>query len=554
MDNIDVAGTLAFYAKLAELHEQNPYKIKAYAAAAFNLRKVKQPLQSMTQPEVEAIPGVGKSVSKAIVELAGSGRFPELEALERETPPGVLEMLHIKGLGPKKVHIIWKSMGLLSVEALLDACRENRLVAQSGFGYKTQAEIIKAIEFAEAGKGSLHYARAEPDGLKILEALQQIPDSRASATGDFRRCMEVLQSLEFLSSAGVAEVQQALEASLCTDISVEGSLFRARAQCGLPVHVVLESNRLFDIRLLETTGPAHHIFTLGGPPADEAGSEAAMYQSLGFHFVPPEVRDHEQALSLAAKAPFDDLISFEHLQGVLHNHSTWSDGLNNIEEMALACKNAGYTYFAICDHSRSAAYAHGLEPERVLQQFKEVDALNEKLKPFRIFKGIESDILSDGSLDYEDDLLAQFDLVVASVHSNLKMDEAKATARLLRAIEHPATTILGHPTGRLLLLRGGYPIDHQKVIDACAANKVAIELNAHPYRLDIDWRWVYKAMEKGVMISINPDAHEQGGIADMRFGVLAARKGMLKRQYCLNALSLAEFEAYLAEKKAFRRA
>jgi DNA polymerase (family 10) len=236
----------------------------------------------------------------------------------------------------------------------------------------------------------------------------------------------------------------------------------------------------------------------------------------------------------------------------LHNHSTWSDGLNSIEEMARACIDGGYTYFGICDHSRSAGYAGGLSAERVLQQMEEIDALNAKLAPFRIFKGIESDILGDGSLDYEADILARFDMVVASVHSNLKMDEDKATERLIRAVENPYTTILGHPTGRLLLIRRGYPIDHRKVIDACAANGVAIEINAHPYRLDIDWRWLDYCMEKEVMISINPDAHEKSGIHDMQYGLLAARKGLLRRRFCLNALSCAEFEQYLAMRKSQR--
>lgn len=551
MDNIDVASALGFYAQLSELHEQNPYKIKAYAAAAFNLRKVKQPLNTMTLAEVEAIPGVGKSVSKAIVTLAGTGSFPELEALAQETPPGVLDMLRIKGLGPKKVRVIWKELGLLSVEALLDACRENRLVTASGFGYKTQAEVIKAIEFAEAGKGSLHFARAEPDAQRILDALHQIPGSLASTSGALRRCMEVLQCLEFISSAKPMDILQALESSQCTDVVASESAISAKASCGLPVEVLPVHADAFHRSLLLHTGPEAHLAALGPIPEHLQTGERELYRHLGFSFIPPEVRDHPQALQEAAKSDFSDLISFEQLQGVLHNHSTWSDGLNTLEEMALACKNKGYSYFAICDHSRSAAYAHGLETERVFQQFKEIDALNEQLKPFRIFKGIESDILADGSLDYPDEVLAGFDLVVASVHSNLKMDLEKATQRIIRAVEHPATTILGHPTGRLLLLRSGYPIDHEKVIAACAAHKVAIELNAHPYRLDIDWRWVYRAMEQGVMISINPDAHEKEGIGDMRYGTLAARKGMLKRQFCLNALSLAEFEAYLADKKAF---
>ncbi|MBU6325135.1 MAG: DNA polymerase/3'-5' exonuclease PolX, partial [Bacteroidetes bacterium] len=375
MDNIDVASTLGYFAKLAELHEQNPFKIKAYAAAAFNLRKVKQPLQDMTLAEVEAIPGVGKSVSKAIVTLANTGSFPELEELERETPAGVLDMLHIKGLGPKKVHTIWKSMGLLSVEALQDACRENRLVAQSGFGYKTQSEIIKAIEFAEAGKGSLHYARAEPFGYRILEELQKITESKSSTTGAFRRAMEVLQSLDFISTASAGQIMKALEVSECTDIEDSGTSVIAKSLCGLPVHVLRVDEGSFYHQLLLSTGPEEHTTALGQISASSCSDEQSMYQSRGLHFIPAEVRDHPKALEEAVKGDFSDLISFEQLQGVLHNHSTWSDGLNTLEEMALACKSKGYAYFAICDHSRSAAYAHGLETERVLQQFIEVEAL-----------------------------------------------------------------------------------------------------------------------------------------------------------------------------------
>jgi DNA polymerase (family 10) len=243
------------------------------------------------------------------------------------------------------------------------------------------------------------------------------------------------------------------------------------------------------------------------------------------------------------------LLQYSDIKGVLHNHTTYSDGLNSVEEMALYAMEIGMEYLGICDHSKTAGYARGLQVERVLQQFEEIDTLNQQLWPFKIFKGIESDILSNGDLDYEPEILSGFDLVVASVHSNLNMTQEKAMDRLLRAIENPYTTILGHPTGRLLLMREGYPIDHHKVIDACAANGVAIELNAHPYRLDIDWRYIDYAMEKGVMVSVNPDAHEKMGYLDMHFGVLSGQKGGLQTSQTLNALNLVEFEAYLAKRK-----
>jgi DNA polymerase (family 10) len=239
------------------------------------------------------------------------------------------------------------------------------------------------------------------------------------------------------------------------------------------------------------------------------------------------------------------LVSSSDIRGILHNHSTWSDGINSLEEMSVHVRDQGYEYFGICDHSRSAFYANGLSAERVIEQMAEIDRINEKLAPFHVFKGIESDILGDGSLDYEDDILSQFDLIVASIHSNLRMDEEKAMSRLITAIENPYTRILGHPTGRLLLARQGYPIDHRKVIDACAANGVAIELNANPLRLDIDYTWLDYCMEKEVFVSINPDAHSRSQVAYVKYGVLAARKGGLKVEHCLNALSLEDFSSWL---------
>jgi DNA polymerase (family 10) len=248
----------------------------------------------------------------------------------------------------------------------------------------------------------------------------------------------------------------------------------------------------------------------------------------------------------------DKLITYQDLRGVVHNHSTYSDGLHSVEEMARQARSMGLEYFGICDHSQTAFYANGLKPERVLEQMLEIDRLNAQMSPFRIFKGIESDILNDGSLDYTPEILAMFDLVVASVHSNLGMDIEKANQRLKTAIENPFTAILGHPTGRLLLLRTGYPIDHRYIIDACIANGVAIELNAHPYRLDLDWRWIDYAIGKGGVISINPDAHQKEGLSDMQYGINVARKGYMTAEHCLNAKGLAEFEAWLSSRKQGR--
>ena len=267
---------------------------------------------------------------------------------------------------------------------------------------------------------------------------------------------------------------------------------------------------------------------------------------MHLQYIVPELREGLQEAELAREGKLPELIQFSDLKGVLHNHTTYSDGVHTLKEMADHCKGLGYEYLGICDHSKTAVYANGLSIDRVLEQQLEIDRLNAGYQGFRIFKGIESDILGDGSLDYPEEILKTFDFVVASVHSNLKMSEEKATERLIKAIENPYTTILGHPTGRLLLARPGYPVDHKKIIDACAANRVSIELNAHPYRLDIDWRWIPYCLEKGVAVSVNPDAHHREGFQDMYYGICAARKGMLTRQTCLNAMGLQEFEAYLA--------
>ena len=278
-------------------------------------------------------------------------------------------------------------------------------------------------------------------------------------------------------------------------------------------------------------------------------SEEEIFESLGLQFIEPELRESSSIINIAKTNKIPKLIEYADLKGILHNHSTYSDGMNTLQEMAEYCKELGFQYFGISDHSQTAVYAQGLKPEKVLLQQKEIEKLNKQLAPFKIFKGIESDILNDGSLDYEEEILKTFDFVVASVHSNLKMDEEKATKRLLKAIENPYTTILGHPTGRLLLAREGYPIHHKKIIDACAANNVIIELNAHPYRLDIDWGWIPYCIEKGVKISINPDAHQKEGLKDMRYGIYSARKGMLDNKNCFNALSLEEIEKYFNKRK-----
>jgi len=442
------------------------------------------------------------------------------------------------------------------VEDLFDACRQNRLVEVSGFGYKTQQTILAAIEFSYGAKGKFHLARVMPYAESFLRGMRSVfGDEQHEFTGEYYRKSDVIEHLVLLTTA---MEMSGITASDWDAIATEGGpdllgwtvdeatgVLKHEQGFVMEMEVVMHAD--FDRMLFERGAASRHIELLGYTATDWKGSDRDTYAHKGVNFVVPCRREGHREFERPVEET--SLLKYSDIKGVLHNHTTYSDGLNSVEEMALYAMEIGMEYLGICDHSKTAGYARGLQVERVLQQFDEIDTLNQQLWPFKIFKGIESDILSNGDLDYEPEILRGFDLVVASVHSNLNMTQEKAMDRLLRAIENPYTTILGHPTGRLLLMREGYPIDHHKVIDACAANGVAIELNAHPYRLDIDWRYIDYAMEKGVMVSVNPDAHEKMGYLDMHFGVLSGQKGGLQTSQTLNALNLVEFEAYLAKRK-----
>jgi DNA polymerase (family 10) len=371
---------------------------------------------------------------------------------------------------------------------------------------------------------------------------------KTELTGDIRRFCETLESIDIITTAPRTDaIAFMAECGLQPD---GDALFRDAAGFLFQIHFAEKEN--FSHRWIETTGNDAHLLEIGFaniPPL--SGTEEDAYSSLGMPFILPELREGRGE---SRKEQTATLIEYSHLKGVLHNHTLYSDGLHSLKDMAEHAVNIGLQYLGICDHSRSASYAGGLQVEQVLTQFAEIDALNAQWTNFRIFKGIESDILSDGSLDYPDEVLSQFDFIVASVHSNLKMAEDRAMQRLIRAIENKYTTILGHPTGRLLLVREGYPVNHRYLIDACAANGVCMELNANPYRLDLDWRWIDYAMEKGVMIAINPDAHEKEGYYDMYYGSLVARKGGLTREMTLNAMNLHEFTNWLGAHKTQRNA
>jgi DNA polymerase (family 10) len=558
MENKAISRTLRLLSQLMELHNENPFKIKSVANAAFKVDKLPYPVRTKSLEEIALIDGLGKSMSAKVWELLQTGTMTELQNILNETPEGIVEMLGIKGIGPKKIMVIWKELAIENIGELYYACNENRLIEAKGFGLKTQEEIKKVIEFQMAAHGKFLYAQAEPLVNKLQEDLSVWLNSISGSpllgvAGAYRRCLEILEEIDFV--IGAENIQEVLDKigsfePLQFDPQ-DGNALIALSPFGLKIRLHLSSKTDFYRNWFRITGNGEHVAEVlklaGDGPFED---ELAIYTKGGLAFVEPELREGLGEIELARTNSLPKLIEYKDLKGSLHNHSTWSDGVHTLEEMALYCRDhLQLEYLGMCDHSKSAFYANGLNEQRIFGQHQEIDALNVKLAPFKIFKGIESDILYDGSLDYSDDILKTFDFVVASVHSILRMDEDKATSRLIKAIENPYTTILGHPTGRLLLSRKGYPIDYAKVIDACAANNVVIEINANPLRLDLDWRWHQYALNKGVLLSVNPDAHRMEGFHDMRYGILIGRKGGLQAKQCLNAFSLAQISEYFQNKK-----
>ncbi|MEM9887525.1 MAG: PHP domain-containing protein [Bacteroidota bacterium] len=543
MTNKAIAQSFQLLGQLMQLQGENPYKIRSYENAYRKLRSWEVPLSSMTDEEITAISGVGKAIHGKIRELLDNGKMNTLERYKTQVPAGVQEMLQIKGFGAKKIKTIWQDLGAESIGELLYAVNENRLIELKGFGAKTQEDLRQKLEYYQQSKDQFHYARLEAVAEAVLEELRQLlPTGKIELTGKIRRKMPVLSQIEVLIAADDGSREKIAQRYATEKMAGDTMDIRFGEQ-QIPVRLYYCEEANFGQKQIEYTGNTAFVASLrlDSNKGTNKREEISVFEQLNMPFVFPELR--EQAFSETLTK--SQLIEDQHLKGIFHVHTTASDGAHTLEDMCRYTQSLGYEYIGITDHSKSAFYASGLKEAELIEQWTAIDELNQKLAPFQIFKGIESDILNDGRLDYEEDFLRQFDFIVASVHSNLKMDEAKATKRLITAIENPYTSILGHPTGRLLLSRKGYPIHHEKVIDACAANAVHIELNANPYRLDLDWKWIPYALEKGVKIAINPDAHSKAGLHDMHFGVLAARKGGLTKKDCLNAFGVEEVKAFL---------
>jgi len=544
MNNKEVAQHFKLLGKLLELHGENQFKTRTYSNAAFQITRLEKQLKNMQSEDIAAVKGFGKAVVAKIETLLQTSTLPQLEAVVEQTPQGLLELVSLKGIGAKKLGVLWKELGIESAGELLYACKENHLTLLKGFGEKTQDNIKNALEYYLKNQHKYHYANALVIAENLLSDIKEAGFESCSLTGAIRRKVDVIEKIELIAldkdkSAILTFLQKAVDTVKESEHEIEGLTIE-----GMPYHIVFSDEDHFTWKLFESTATEEHLkLTKASNSKGIFKSEEAIYESLNLPYFEPELREGLQELQLIDKMP--NLIKPEDIKGVVHNHSTYSDGGNTLEEMARASKELGYEYFVISDHSKAAFYAGGLTEEEIEQQHIEVDALNKTMAPFKIFKSIECDILNDGTLDYDDTILASFDLVIASIHSNLKMDETKAMQRIIKAIENPYTNILGHMTGRLLLAREGYPLDHKKVIDACVANKVVIELNASPHRLDIDWRLIPYALNKGAIISINPDAHSIAGIQDIFYGVCAARKGYLEADQTLNAQSADDFLKWL---------
>ena len=538
MSNADVAHLFRLTATLLEFEGANPFKLRSYQNAAETLKGLGTELSEMS-PEARAqVPGLGKNMVQKIGQVMEDGSFDELEKLQAAIPKGVVELLQIKGIGPKKVKTAYDELGIDGPRPFLKAAENGQLVALKGFGKKTVEKLAGAVRYHLETQQQRRYADAEA----IVEGIERILVSmeglhQQAVTGEFRRLSPVITQLEWLLSV---EDEAAFREALAAQEYLQPHPERAEAwQWGeenLPVIFHFVEADQFIARLAQTTG-SESFLERGKPGPKQAETEASWLEQAGLPVVPPFLREtgYAETDSSSLAGSLDDLVREESQKGTIHAHSTFSDGIHTLEEMARACMALGHEYLVITDHSKAAFYANGLKEEDAERQWKEIDRLNQALAPFRIFKGIEADILSDGRLDYDDDFRTGFEFVVASVHSQLDMDEAKATQRLIKAIENPHCTLLGHPTGRLLLKRKGYQPDMKKVLDACAANGVVVEINANPQRLDLDWRWVPYAQQKGVKIAINPDAHATGHLSLNRYGFLVARKGALRGDHFFNA-------------------
>ena len=556
---------------LLELKNENPFKIRAYHNAARVLEGQTEDLKTLIETgKLEALKGIGSGISETIHELFEKGKLKYYEALRKSFPEGLLELLEIQGLGPKRVKVLYEKLGVKSVSELEKACRENRLLDLEGFGAKTQQNILLGIQSLKKSAGHFLISFALKEAGLFVDDLKKVKGiERIEIAGSVRRHKEIIRDIDILVTAkDSAKVHQAfvrypqVELVLAHGDTKSSVALRSGIHCDLRTVEAKE----FPFALYYFTGSKEHNVAMRtlvkkkGYKINEYGlfkgnrlipcrDEEEIFKRFGFHYIPPELREGEGELEAAKKGELPELVKAEDIRGVFHVHSTYSDGVASLEDMIRTAQKIGYEYVGISDHSQSAKYARGLEPERLKKQRKEIEELRKKYPKIRIFWGTESDILADGRLDYPDSILHDFDFVIGSVHSHFNLSEKEQTTRILRAMDSKYLTFVGHLTGRLLLAREGYAVDIAKIIEGAKEKEVTIELNANPHRLDLDWRYCPYAKKEGVRVSINPDAHSEEGLRDTVYGVGIARKGWLEKKDVVNTLSISEMEKFLKKRR-----
>lgn len=560
----DVARLLDEMGTLLELQGENPFRCRAYHTAADAVRAVGGDLHDLIASGRLAaeVPGIGETIQSKIIQLVTTGRLSALEELREQMPPGLVALLRVPGLGPKKIKALHQALAITSLADLRRAAESGAIAGLKGFGAKTQQKILEGLAFVESSGDRILQSTALRLVTPIVEAVRQVPGvEQVEICGSLRRRVETIGDLDVLFAANdptpVLDRFVALPevAGVIAHGPTKASVRLARGvQCDL--RGVTPAQFPFALHYF-TGSKAHNIamrrraiarglrlneYALEGPAGPiPCQSEAELFEALGLHVIPPELREDHGEFDLAERGPIPPLIERSDLRGTFHCHTDWSDGGNTLLEMAEAARQRGLTYLGIADHSRSAGYANGLSIDRVRRQWDEIDRLNETFgREFRLFKGIECDILPDGSLDYPDEVLDGFDYVVASVHSSFGQSREVMTDRIVRAARHPLVTMLGHPSGRLLLRRDAYAVDLDAVIDAAAEAGTMIEINANPHRLDLDAPHARRARDRGVTLVINPDAHATGGLDDLEFGIGVARRAGLGLEHVLNTLSLSE--------------
>ena len=563
----DVARALHNVAAMLEITGDNPFRIRAFENGAAAIDDLSGDLATLVENgELLEVRGIGKSIFADVKSMLETGTFDEYEKLRKKVPAGVLEMLRVTGMGPKKVKAVYDKLGVKSVDELEQAGRDGKLAVLPGFGEKTQLNILNAISRYRKYSQRFLFSAAEDEATAILAAVRRVKGVKHSLIGgSLRRCRETIGDIDILATAADAEPVMETFTTLpnvATIIAKGPTKSSVIMKSGIHVDLRVVKDDELPAALQYFTGNKEHntevrarAKKLGyklneyglfkGEHAVAIKDEEALYAKLGMDWIPPELRENAGEIEAAEEHALPKLIEVDDIRGTFHCHTTASDGRSTLREMAEAAKELGLEYLGIADHSQTAVYAGGLDKTKVTKQRHEIEKLNDELKPFVVFAGIESDILAEGQLDYDDDTLATFDYVVASVHGQFTGTEAQMTKRIVTAVSNKFTTMLGHPTGRLLLSRDGYPVNLIAVFEACAAHKTTIEINAHPYRLDLDWRHVRTAKEMGVQFVINPDAHHTSEIGYYRYGVGVARKGWLTKADVLNTHTLASVKKLL---------